>query len=557
VSRPDAGRPRGADACIAALRRAGVDTVFALSGNQIMPLFDALIESGISVVHTRHEGAAVYMAEARAQLTGRAGVALLTAGPGFANGLSALYSARASETPVLVLSGDAPSGQAGDGAFQEMPQSAIAGPLAKASRTAETADSIGAETARALALAEAGRPGPVHLALPFDLLNRPVEAGPPEPAPEPSPPHADALAACLDHLRRAERPIILTGPALARAHARPLLDRLAAAVGAPVIAMESPRGLNDPNLGAFAEALAEADSLLLLGKPVDFQLGFARPPALPETCRILQIDPDPAILGRSRRMLGDRLTLALEAPAGTAAQGLIAASAGVGAGAGNGAGAGSGGREAWREKVETAIRHRPAGWAAIRSGSDGPLHPLEVCRAVQTVLDADPGAVLVVDGGEFGQWAQACLSAPQRVINGPSGAIGGAIPYAVAASLARPDATVIALLGDGTAGFYLAELDTALRHGARFVAVIGNDARWNAEHQIQLRSYGPERLLGCELLPTRYDEAATGLGCHGAYVTRADELPKALERGLRSGLPACLNVMIESHPAPSLGRNAK
>ena len=184
------------------------------------------------------------------------------------------------------------------------------------------------------------------------------------------------------------------------------------------------------------------------------------------------------------------------------------------------------------------------------------MHPVEVGRAVQKIVDRSPDAVLVVDGGEFGQWAQACVNAPTRLINGIGGSIGSAIPFALAARIARPTSPVIAMLGDGTFGFHMAEFDTAARARLPFVAVIGNDACWNAEHQIQLRAYGRERAHSCELLPARYDLAVAALGGHGEYVARVAELPAALERAVASGKPACVNVMIERLPAPVATRAA-
>ena len=177
--------------------------------------------------------------------------------------------------------------------------------------------------------------------------------------------------------------------------------------------------------------------------------------------------------------------------------------------------------------------------------------PTVLCQAVQRQIDAAKETVLIADGGEFGQWAQACLTAPVRVINGPSGAIGGGFCYGIAAKMARPDATVFSMMGDGTCGFHFSEFETAIRCNAPFVAVVGHDARWNAEHQIQLRDYGPDRLIGCQLNETRYDLAAEGLGCHGEYVTDPGDLDGALDRAIKSGLPACVNVVIEGLPAPS------
>jgi acetolactate synthase I/II/III large subunit len=198
------------------------------------------------------------------------------------------------------------------------------------------------------------------------------------------------------------------------------------------------------------------------------------------------------------------------------------------------------------------VAYRPAEWATVTSRTAGALHPIEVCRVVQQVLDRERDGVLVMDGGEFGQWARACMSARRTLTNGPAGAIGGALPFAAAARLASPASTVVAMLGDGTFGFHPAELDTAARYDLPFVAVVGNDARWNAEHQIQIRTYGRERAHGCDLLPTRYDQVAEGFGAHGEHVTRAADLPAALQRALHARRPACVNVEIESIAAPNL-----
>jgi acetolactate synthase-1/2/3 large subunit len=160
---------------------------------------------------------------------------------------------------------------------------------------------------------------------------------------------------------------------------------------------------------------------------------------------------------------------------------------------------------------------------------------------------------LISDGGEIGQWAQAILTAPTRIINGLAGAIGPSIPFAMAARAARPEARILAVLGDGTFGFHMAEFDTACRHKLPFVAIVGNDSRWNAEYEIQKRDYGANRTHGCELAPgTRYDLVAVALGGHGEYVTRAEDIAPALERAFASGKPACVNVVIEGQAAPNI-----
>jgi acetolactate synthase-1/2/3 large subunit len=541
---------RGANVLTETLARAGVRHLFSLSGNQIMPVYDAALDANLPVVHVRHEGAAVHMADAWGRLTGKPGVALVTGGPGHANGIGALATALAAESPMVLLSGHAPLRELGKGAFQEMQQAEMAAPVTKASWTAASADTLGAEIARAMRIARSGRPGPVHVSLPFDVLEATVDRGRTQlPAvvdfePQVVAPADPAVHAVLTGISRATRPLILAGPALAAARGAALRAELAAATGCPVVAMESPRGINDPGLGAFADVLREADLIVLLGKQPDFTLQFGRPPAVDAASRFIIIDPDRPILERSCNTLGaDRVLQVLQADGRAAAERLRDLATG-------------GGKRnpGWNDEVRTAIAYRPADWSTLASPGKGPLHAVEVGRAVQQLVDSAPECVLVIDGGEFGQWAQACVNAPQRLINGPAGSIGSAIPFALAARLACPNATVITMLGDGTFGFHAAEFDTATRNGIAFVAIVGNDACWNAEYQIQLRTYGKPRAIGCELLPLRYDQVAAAFGGHGEYVARNEDLSSALARAARSGQAACVNVAIERAAAPVVSR---
>ncbi len=161
----------GSQLIIRALHQRGVKTIFSLSGNQIMPLYDACIDAGIRIVHVRHEAAAVFMADAWSQVTGELGVAMLTAAPGITNGLAPLYSAAQAESPVLLISGDSAVSEDGSGAFQELDQVAITSPLTKLSRRPLAVQELYPALAEAVDTALAPRRGPVHLALPFDLLN--------------------------------------------------------------------------------------------------------------------------------------------------------------------------------------------------------------------------------------------------------------------------------------------------------------------------------------------------------------------------------------------------
>jgi acetolactate synthase-1/2/3 large subunit len=541
---------RGADIVARTLDRAGLATVFTLSGNHIMPLFDAAIGTGLELIHVRQEAAAVHMADAWGRLTGRCGIALVSGGAGHANAVAALATAGPAESPLVLLSGHAGLGELGRGAFQEIAQADMARPVAKAAWVARSAATLGLELAEAVRIALSGRPGPVHLSLPFDLLEERVEESPalwPEPSAfrpqERALGEADADTV-LEMIAAAQRPLVVAGPQLCHAGDLTPLRRLEEAAGVPVIPMESPRGIGDARLGAFAEVLGHADLIVLLGKAHDFALRFGDAPFVDARCGFAAIDAEEAMIGRVAREKGARLKFSVVADAKPALRTLIARAEAKRRPA----------TATWLADVRAAVGYRPPSWETLASAGPGKLHAIEVCRAVAPILARDEHTVLVCDGGEYAQWAQALLAPPRRLINGPAGSIGASIPFAIAARAADKEAPVIAMLGDGTFGFHMAEFDTAVRYGLPFVAVVGNDAAWNAEHQIQLRSYGANRAHGCELLPSRYDLVAVALGGHGELVTSAAELGPALERALASGKPACVNVMIERVAAPVIRR---
>lgn len=530
---------RGADIVVKALKAAGVEVIFTLSGNHIMVLYDALFGSAIKLIHVRHEAAAVHMADAYARLTGRVGVALVTGGQGHTNAVAALPTALAADAPVLLLSGHAPLKELGRGAFQEMAQADFARTVTKASALVTSSAEMGNAVLAAISLAISGRPGPVHLSLPTDLLEgaAPAPVDPAKAMRMGQPPGQQDLAGLKQAIKQAARPIVLAGPRFSSVQGRELLRSFEKRTAVPAVVMESPRGLADPSLGAFAEILQEADLIVLLGKPHDFTIRFGQAPFVAERARFFLVEQDDELIERARREQGGRLAGIIEADADSVLSGIVP---GLGAGAREGT---------WLAEVREAIAYRSSNLDTA-TGTHGRLHPMDLCRAIKSVLDDHPDAIFVSDGGEIGQWAQAGLPIRRRLINGVAGSIGSAIPFAIAARVVEDSAPVIAVLGDGTFGFHMAEIDTAVRYGLPVVLVVGNDARWNAEHQIQLRDYGAERAHACTLLPARYDLVAAALGGHGEFVDTVDELPAALQRALASNKPACVNVMIDGYPAP-------
>jgi acetolactate synthase-1/2/3 large subunit len=435
----------------------------------------------------------------------------------------------------------------GRGAFQEMAQADLARPVTKASRTAQAVATLGSDVAEAIELAATGRPGPVHISLPVDLLEQTIadeqvmritkadlQLGASPLVPE----VADKV---ISHLRAATKPLVICGPATCTERGRKIMQEAADALDVPVIGMESPRGINDPGLGAVAEILIEADLIVLIGKPLDFTLRFGEAPAVSPSCKWIVIDPDAALIARAEKALAERLLLSEIADAQSAIKMLAERKRTMS-------------ESAWRERVREALAYEPREWTSVRAAASDRVHPVEMCKAIGNFVEQHQGATLVSDGGEIGQWAQALVKTDRRMINGVAGTIGVSLPFAIAAKLAHPEHPVIAVMGDGTFGFHMAEFDTAVRYGLPVIIVIGNDARWNAEYQIQLRQYGAERAKNCDLLPSRYDRVAEALGGFGALVSTAADLPDALDRAYLSRRPACINVMIESVAAPIIRR---
>lgn len=535
---------RGADIVARSLERLGCERIFTLSGNHIMSLFDAALETKIDLVHVRHEAAAVHMADAWGRLTGQAGIAMVTGGPGHANAVGALYTALGAESPMVLLSGHAATWELGRGGFQEIRQADMAAPVSKASWTAASAATLGREVGEAMRIATSGRPGPVHLSLPSDLLEERVESNAivwpdargASSVPALAAPVADAVLAAVADARQ---PIVFAGPQLSNVSGRALLRRLEAATGAPAVIIESPRGIADATLGALSDLTRRADLIVLLGKALDFTTRWATGSGFDPDVRVISIDPEAALVERAGREMNGRLVFGSVADVRNAAETLIARAATVKTREGG-----------WLAEARAALDNRPAAWITIASQTPNRLHPAEVFRVLRPYVERDPDTVLICDGGEFAQWGQSMLPLRRRMINGVAGSIGGSLSFALSARLAEPTAPVFVVLGDGTIGFHLAEFETAVRRKLPFVAVLGNDALWNAESQIQLREYGKARMHGCDLLPARYDLVVAALGGHGEYVDKAADLPGAIERSLNCGKPACINIQTESIAAP-------
>lgn len=527
----------GAAAFVQLLRIAGVTRLFTLSGNQILPLYEACLDAGIAVTDTRHEAAAAHMADAWARTRGEPGVCLFSAGPGHTNALSAILNARWANAPVLWLSGGTPRPAIGRGGFQDIDQLGLAERATKGAWRIDDPATMAETFAAAWRAMLAGRPGPVHLTLPADLLAQPTDV--PLPATlDLAPPPARADQAAVDEalalLATARQPLALVGPDLTRGRgaAPAALEAFAEATGIPCLPIESPRGMTDPLFQGLGRMIKEAD-IVLLAAPRDYAVGFGGAEAFAGCGRLILADPAPVAGPHELALVGD--------PA--AILGQLAA----------GAGRHTWDTTGWLARLGAARSAAVAELVDVAESPEVPIHPLRLATEIHDLLP--PESTVIFDGGEFAQWARWAYGdwAGPTLVNGKLGMIGPAIPFALGTALARGAGAgpVVAFVGDGTAGYHIMEFDTAVRHSIPIVVVIGNDAGWGAEVHRQVQFYGADRVVAGYLQPSRYDEVARALGAHGELVEQPEEIAPALQRALASGKPACINVMIRSLPSPT------
>ena len=530
-----------------ALRRAGVDTVFTLAGDHVLPTLDVMDDMGFRFVDTRHEQATVHMADAWGRITGGPGVAMYTT-PGFANAIPGLSNAMHTESPLLSISGSAPLPELGRGAMQEIDQVGMALPTTKAAWMVPDIRRIPQMIAQALRVAYAGRRGPVHLTIPIDVQEQSVAEdevsfhglGSPDAS---TPGSRELVAQAIALLREAERPLIIAGTAAAYSDSGEALRWFAETTRIPVMTEGEARGLlsdDHPNSAGFfdnglnraARLSGSADAVLLLGKKQDIILGYAMPPTIGADAALIQVDPAAEEIGRNRPP-----TVGIHGDVAAVVEQMTAEAS----------------RHKWEELAWTdelrAEREAQREWLESLAVDEVPMHAMKVHKVLEPFLRPDD--ILVFDGGDYCHFGRAFhpATSPRSWLYVSSlGMLGIGVPTALAARVAHPDRRVFLLTGDGGFGFNAMEYDTAVRHGLDFVGILGNDAAWGIDRQIQIGVYG--KPVATDLLPTRYDRMVAGLGGYGEHVERPDELPGAIERALSSGLPALIDVAVQRAISP-------
>ena len=531
---------RASVALVKILKSEGVETIFALSGNQIMVLFDACLDEGVRIIHVRHEAAALYMAEGYARMTGQIGVALVTAGAGLCNAVAPLFTAAQSQTPVLLLSGDSEAELDGRGSFQEMDQVQITSALTKSSQRIKETKNLIPVTFKAINLAKDGIPGPIHLAIAADILAGDLGNG----ISDLKQVHKRAedilqpTGKLIKSLASAEKPLIIVGPFFGMPCYTDKLKELENQLNIPVVLMESPRGFNDPRLGNIKSMISLADLIIVIGKPVDFTLSYGSLEVFKKNTEWFVYIGCEELLKQARCNLGHRLKEGKNIAPLTAIDmfeklELKKAVA-----------------SEWLASLRKAIDCRDF-CISDKADDQDELNSLTFALTINKILSSRKDVIAVSDGGEIGQWVQSFLSRYLVMINGTSGAIGGSLSYAMAIKLTHPKKDVLAFMGDGTIGFHLAEFETAVRENLPVIVVIGNDLKWNAEVKIQEQQFGLDRVYACGLTDARYDEVAVALGGHGEYVTELGDLFAAFQRSFSSEKPACINIRINGLTAPS------
>lgn len=517
------------------LKAHGVTKLFTLSGGHIFPIYDGCRAEGIDIVDVRHEQAAAFAAEGWAKVTRTPGVAALTAGPGVTNGMSALASAQANNSPMLVLGGRAPAIRWGRGSLQEIDHVPFVRPLTKLAATPDATEEIPTLVDDALRTAMTPHFGPTFLDFPMDYVFS--EAEEPEgaaalPAPHEGPgADGDAIERAGRLLAQAERPVIMAGTNLYWGHGEHALRALAEALGIPVFLNGLARGCLPADHELFfsrarGTALKEADVALVIGVPMDFRLGFGE--AFGAEADVIAIDVAEPLRDHPRPVAAE-LYGALPATLHA-----LRAAAGGGVDA-----------TAWLGHLREVERERRAAEAAELDDERAPLHPMRVYRGLAEVIDRR--AIVVCDGGDFVSYAGRVVDSYEPgcwLDPGPFGCLGSGPGYALAAKLAHPDRQVVLLLGDGAFGFSGMEFDTLARHGVDVVGVMGNNGIWALEKHPMEFLYGYS--VAAELRPaTRYDEVVRALGGHGELVERPDQLRGALERAFSAGVPALVNVLTD------------
>lgn len=519
-----------------------VNTVFGISGGHIEGILDSFTEYGIRIVDVRHEQAAAMMAHAWSIYNNAPGVCLVTAGPGFTNALTGIVNAYLDNAPLVVISGRHPIRDDLRGALQEMNQIDMVKPVTKWQATCYDTRRIPEYLALAFRHAMTGRPGPVFLELPPDILNVSVET---DTVPFPSHNSVDyatlpvmaRLQEAADLINSAKRPVFLGGSGINMSRCDDALKTFIEKSGIPFTLLNNGRGvlpdthslsIADGGYTGILTGLPQADVIIAAGIRFNWVLQHGQ--FFPDA-KVIRIDIEPSEINRNRDaavgLVGDcgavleQLTTLIQEKS----------------------------HDEWIKTIKNAYRAFMTTELELRDKSSDPVHPARLVAQIQEAIGSN--AFYVADGGDTCYWGLAGFLSDERAgVLVPAGALlgclGTGIPFALAAKISFPDKPVVLLQGDGSFGFNSMEFDTAVRHNIPIVCVINNDCCWGMIKHSQELSIGKDRTTCSELGLRNYEKMVEGLGGYGEFVTKDEDIIPAIKRAIDSGKPACVNVVTDN-----------
>jgi len=525
-----------------ALKEAGVEVIFTLSGGHIMPLYEGCLDEGIKIVDVRHEQAAVHAADSWARCNpGKIGVAAITAGPGVTDGVTGVANAWRANSPILVFGGQGPFNNLRRGSLQEMDHIGVMRPITKYADACYESYRIPEYVELAIRHAISGTPGPAFLEIPMDIFMGQVEDDNVivprirTTAPRTSPDRVEVREA-LELLSKAERPMLMAGTAVKWSQAEDSMNSFINEIHLPTfcngmgrgsVPWDSPQFLNRSR----RDALAQTDCIVLAGTLLDFRMRFGK--SIPDDAKVIQLDMDNILMGQNRQTdvpLVGNVACSFDLLAEEMKnQGMKLDFS------------------AWLAELRELETAAEAKVQSALNSDETPIDPQRMCKEVRDWLGTLGEPIVIGDGGDIVATAAKIIPVKGRgawMDPGPLGTLGVGMPFALAAQLANPDKRVVIVYGDGSFGLNGFEFDTAVRFNLPIIGVIGNDGAWGQMMRPQGAMMGWDRLEGTLLNRTRYDKVVEALGGHGELVESPDEIRPALERAAASGKPALVNIMI-------------
>lgn len=532
----------GAQWVVRTLKNRGVEYIFALCGNGLNAFLDACIDFDIKVIDVRNEQSAAYMADAWGRLTGQIGVVAVSSGPGHTNALTGLANSFWDGGPMLLVSGCSPQQTRGMDNFQELDQVGMAAPVSKYASMVRSINSLQHEVNTALATAVTGRPGPVHLTIPADVFSAQIDENkllrydsPPAAVNHKCPGDPDLIKDAVAMLASAKKPFMVVGSGVLYANAWKPLSEFASLTNIPIVshiwdrcciqeAIPQYMGVTNDDLNYAMPKLAQADVVLVMGARIDYRISHGRPPGFSRDAKVIRVDIEPSEINRvvipDIGIVGDPSSV------------LNSMNEEVRR-------VNSWSNMSWLDEVRQSRDSLLQKWENLCLEDVCPVPALRICRELKYSLDQD--VVFLLDGGNIGRWAHMTLfdRHPSHWLTcGASGVVGWGIPGAVAAKLVYPDRPVLLLSGDGAAGFTIAEIETALRFGTPYVAVIAHDGAWG----IVADGQNENRCIATKFGEIRFDRVAQALGATGIYIDNPKDIGPSVEWGLQSGTVVIIHV---------------